>query len=688
MVFLLNNEKIRFEKFECVGMNADECKPISAKQPEGIIGLALASGKISHIKNIPDESQFSFSAIAGSLKPREIITIPIFSGNETVAFISIFSIYKYSLLSIRLLESIFTTLTSRMNGILVYKKTIEMSEQLEIQNSELEAQKNELQTMTDELNEQNTELEQQKQQLGEVSRLKTNFLSNMSHELRTPLNSVIALSGVLNRRLAKKIGTEEHSYLGVIERNGKHLLDLINDILDISRIESGKVEVEKNSFNISTLVSELVTMIKPQADQKLVGLNFIDSKKEIILESDYNKCLHILQNIIGNAVKFTEKGSVDIIAKVENGHARLTISDTGIGMSKDDILTIFDEFRQADGSNSRKYGGTGLGLSIAKKYAELIGVRIKVASQLGKGSEFTLIIPLKATYSEKEIVSIPHEMIPGNHYSKMSNTERKAILLVEDTEAIVIQMLDILDEENYTVKVARNGNEALDYLLNETPDAVILDLMMPGMDGFEVLRQIRNRKQTADLPVLILTAKILSKEELSVIKNNNAHQLIQKGKVTKENLLEAIMLLMLKKEENDAEIKAEVFPVHVNGKPKILAIEDNKDNMLALKALIGEKSTFIEAFDGFEGIEKAKEHLPHLIFMDIAMPRKNGFETFKEIRKIAELKHIPVIVVTSSAMRGDKSYFLDFGFNGYISKPINPELLNKEINEWLIIENN
>ncbi|PCH54212.1 MAG: hybrid sensor histidine kinase/response regulator [Flavobacteriaceae bacterium] len=687
LVYLLNNEKTYFEKFESVGMDIEASKPILAKHPEGIFGLALASRKISHLKNIPNDSKFSFNTINGSLKPREIVTIPIISENEAVAFIAIFSVYNYSKLNIRLLESIFHTLTARMNGILTFKKMVEVSKQLEEQNLELETQKNELQLMADELREQNTELEQQKRQLGEVSRLKTNFLSNMSHELRTPLNSVIALSGVLNRRLAKKIDDEEHSFIGVIERNGKHLLNLINDILDISRIESGKVEVEKNSFNISTLISEMVTMVKPQANQKLVGLNFIDSKKEIILESDYNKCMHILQNIVGNAVKFTEKGSVNITTNIKNGNVYIKINDTGIGMNKEDIPTIFDEFSQSDGSNSRKFGGTGLGLSIAKKYAELINIRIEVKSEQGKGSEFTLIIPLKATYSENEIVSIPQEMIPKVYPSKRVNTEGKTILLVEDTEAMVIQMKDILEEENYVVKVASNGNEALDYLEFEIPDAVILDLMMPGIDGFEVLRQIRNRKQTAELPVLILTAKILNKKELSVIKNNNAHQLIQKGKVTKENLIEAIMLLMLIKEEKDAELTAEVLPVMVNGKPKILVIEDNKDNMIALKALIGEKNTFIEAFDGFEGIAKAKEHSPHLILMDIAMPGKNGFETFRELRKTENLKHIPVIVVTSSALKGDKSYFLNFGFNGYVSKPVNLELLNNEMNKWLITEN-
>jgi len=680
-VYLLNDDQTLFERFACLGMDANVCKPFSALHPEGEFGLALASGKISHIKEIPTDSRFSFQTVSGSFKPREIITIPIFLKDRAVALISIFSIHSYSDISIRLIENIFPTLSARMNGILAYKKMIELSAKLEEQNRELDTQKKELK-------EQNAELEVQKEQLGEVSRLKTNFLSSMSHELRTPLNSVIALSGVLNRRLAKKIGDEEYGYLGVIERNGKHLLDLINDILDLSRIEAGKVELEKGSFGIHTMLNDVITMIKPQADLKGIGLNFAKGKSDATLENDYTKCFHIFQNIIGNAVKFTENGSVDITVSTLKEHVVVQISDTGIGISKADLPHIFDEFRQADGSNSRKFGGTGLGLSIAKKYANLIGCEISVKSELGKGSVFTVSIPMKASYSAQETLSIAPDMIQylPKPASKTDGT-RKTILLVEDTEAMIVQMRDILEAEGYTVETARNGFEALDLLEKAIPDAMIHDIMMPGMDGIELLNKIRGKKPTANLPVLVLTAKILTREELKVIKNNRVHQLIQKGKITQESLLEAVAVLMLKDEGADALKQTKVVPVAVSGKPVVLAVEDNPDNMLALKALISEYFEFIEAVNGTEGVEKARKHRPHLILMDIAMPQMNGFEALKKIRSEEALKHTPVIVVTSSAMRGDKGYFLEYGFNGYVSKPINSKLLFEEIYKWVKIEN-
>ncbi len=547
-VYLLNTEQTMFERFACLGMSADGCKPFSAIHPEGEFGLALASSTISHIKDIPSDSRFSFAAVAGDFKPREIITIPIYNHSQAVALISVFSLHCYSDVHLRVVENIFDTLTARMNGILAHKQMLEFSQQLEVQNRELDAQSKELTSMTDELKVQNAELEIQKYQLGEVSRLKSNFLSNMSHELRTPLNSVIALSGVLNRRLVSKIGEEEYSYLGVIERNGRHLLDLINNVLDLSRIEAGKVELEKNSFEMTTLLNEVIAMIHPQANVKGVGLTLKESTVASTLESDYTKCFHIFQNIIGNAVKFTEEGQVEVEVSEHNGKLMVKVSDTGIGISKADLPHIFDEFRQADGSNSRKFEGTGLGLSIAKKYADLIHCTINVSSEPGKGTTFTVIFPLTASYPTSDdttpTAQVDRQWTPVPSPSPGGG---KKIVLVEDTEAMVVQICDVLEAEGYEVETARNGLEALELLEKNIPDAMILDVMMPGMDGIELLNTIRSRNETAYLPVLVLTAKILSKEEKDSIKNNHIHQLIQKGAITQDKLLEAVATMLLNK---------------------------------------------------------------------------------------------------------------------------------------------
>jgi signal transduction histidine kinase len=192
----------------------------------------------------------------------------------------------------------------------------------------------------------------------------------MSHELRTPLNSVIALSGVLYRRLANRIPEEEYSFLEVIERNGKHLLSLINDILEISRIEAGREEIEITEFDAGSLAADVVSLIQPQAKQKKIELLQTARASDLFITSDANKCRHILQNIIGNSVKFTEKGKVEVAARKSYNNIVITVADTGIGVAEDQLPHIFEEFRQADGSASRRFGGTGLGLAIAKPIDE------------------------------------------------------------------------------------------------------------------------------------------------------------------------------------------------------------------------------------------------------------------------------------------------------------------------------
>ena len=650
---------------------------------EGEFGSVLSSRKIQIIKRIPKDTRFLFHTVSGKFIPREIISVPIISGNEIVAVISLASVRTYSEQSIHLINNLLFSLSARIEGVLSFQKIQLFAIKLEAQNTKLGIQKNELEAQSAELNEQNRELEMQKIQLSEASRLKTNFLSNMSHELRTPLNSVIALSGVLNRRLVNKIPEDEYSYLEVIERNGKHLLALINDILDISRIEAGKEEIEVTKFSSKNFISEIISMVLPQANQKKIELKQIESETDIIIQADADKCRHILLNLIGNAVKFTEKGAVEITTSQNGNKLVINVKDSGIGISKDHISYIFDEFRQADAGTSRKYGGTGLGLTIAKKYANLLGGTIEVKSIYGEGSTFTLILPL-IYISENRITESDskHTEFSGSVPAIHQQTgPLKTILLVDDSEPAIIQLKDFLEETGYKILVARDGVEALDIISELIPDAMILDLMMPGMDGFEVLQTIRNAEPTAHIPVLILSAKQITKEDLKFLKRNNVHQLIQKGDVNRIELLNSISKLVITGKE---EIKTESKPVRrINGKPVILVVEDNPDNMLTVKAVLENKYTILEAKDGSLGIEMATQHTPDLILMDIALPGVDGIEAFKTIRNTGQLAHIPIIALTASAMLLDRETILSNGFDGYIAKPIDEKEFIKTINQIL-----
>jgi signal transduction histidine kinase len=271
-VYLLNERKTDFEHFESIGLGGRGRASFSAMGLEGEFGAALTTRQIQRVTDIPVDTRFSFAAVSGDFLPRELITIPVVSETEVAGLISLASVRNYPAEAIQLVNDLWSVMTARLNGVLVFRQVHEFSRKLELQNRELEAQKRELAVQADELSEQNVELEIQKKQLDEASRLKSAFLSNMSHELRTPLNSVIALSGVLNRRLRGTVPAEEHGYLEIIERNGKQLLALINDILDLSRIEAGKEELSLGHFSIRELVGEVAATLDPQAREKKIAL--------------------------------------------------------------------------------------------------------------------------------------------------------------------------------------------------------------------------------------------------------------------------------------------------------------------------------------------------------------------------------------------------------------------------------
>lgn len=683
-VYLLSPDKKTFEHYKSIGMGDNIKQSFGVDNLEGEFGSTIFTKNYQVLEIMPDDNRFEFYTVSGKFIPREIITIPVRSKRETIAIISLMNVNKFSPLALSFLRHTTVTMGTRIEGILAYNKIKEFSEILETQNRELAEQKIELSAQASELIQQNTELEVQKNQLTEVSRLKTSFLSNMSHELRTPLNSIIALSGVLNRKLLNQVSQEDYSYLEIIERNGKNLLLLINDILDISRIESGHEEVDAITFNVNHLIGEIVSLIHPQANQKHIKLNQMNGDTNIPITSDADKCRHILINIIGNAVKFTEKGHVVVSAQQVENSVEIKVTDTGIGISEANLSHIFDEFRQVDGSTARRYSGTGLGLAIAKKYANMLGGSISVTSALDKGSEFTLTLPLQ--------YEIHHDVIEEENafddahtiYSPVktapSLSREKTILLVEDNEAAIIQIRDFVQDMGLQVLTAGGAEDALSVIEQVMPDAMILDLMMPDIDGFKLLEILRNAEATAQIPVLILTAKHITKDELKFLKRNNIHQLIQKGDVDRIKLQTAISSMLFPVETVD-EIQRETLSKDI--KPSVLVVEDNPDNMVSIKALLGDRYSTIEAVDGTQGVELARKHVPHLILMDIALPGLNGIDAFKAIRETPSLRHIPVIALTASAMTQDREVILASGFDAFIPKPIIEKQFFNILNEVL-----
>ncbi len=787
-VYFLNEARTAFEHFESIGLGAGGRVAFSATALEGELGTALATRQIQRITDIPADTRFAFAAVSGEFQPREILTIPVLSDHSVAAVISLASVRAYDAASVRLLNDIWSMLTARVNGLLAFKKITTLAATLERQNSELEAQKRELAAQATEVAGQNTELEMQKRQLDEANRLKSAILSNMSHELRTPLNSVIALSGVLSRRLATTIPAEECGYLEIIERNGKGLLTLINDILDLSRIEAGREELNVSRCSVRELAGELVAMLEPQAvEKKIALLNQVPADLPLIA-TDPDRLRHILQNLIGNAVKFTEVGQVVVTAEVQRAEDEgrssadrdqrsadrdqrsadrdqrsvdrgqrsmdrdrrsddrdqesedkdqrstdrdqksedrdqrsadrdqksedrdqraedreqrsemlITVTDTGIGIAAEQLPHIFDEFRQADDSTSRKYGGTGLGLAIAKRYAQLLGGRITVESTPGQGSIFTLRLPLALALPDGvqawETGRSSRASVTGS--TPVLSGQGQTILVVEDNESAIIQLTDILHPQGYRVLVAHNGEEALAQIAHTLPAALILDLMMPEVDGFAVLKALRDQERTARLPVLILTAKHVTREELSFLKGNRIHQLIQKGDINKADLLAEVALMVAPPPALTCGERSRIsqvegpsaFPIRRRparpGKPVVLVVEDNPDNLRTARALLKDRYQVIEATDGRAAVEQASRHRPDIILTDISLPVMDGIAVLAAIREDEALRTTPVIAVTASAMKGDRETILAHGFDGYLSKPIDHEALMKTLRDML-----
>ncbi len=574
-VYLLNEQKTAFDHFESIGLPPAGRASFSATAPEGEFGSALATGEILHLADIPANARFTFATTGGEFQPREILTIPVAGESGIVAVISLATVRSYSIPAIRLVNDVWNLITARLNGVLASERIRAFSERIERQNEELQAQHEELEAQTEELqeqaeelreqteelHEQNVELGRQQRAVEEASRLKSQFLSNMSHELRTPLNSVMALSRVLIMQAKSKLSEEEVSYLEVIERNGKNLLRMINEILDLAKIEAGRMDVHPKAFSFAQILENILESIMPLAKEKQLELRADIPDDLPHLESDELRVSQILQNLLGNAVKFTDAGRVSVSVRSDPENMIVQVDDTGIGIAESDLPHIFDEFRQADGTSTRRHEGTGLGLAIARKTAQMLGGEISVLSMLGKGSTFTLTLPIAwqnrplvhYTHTTQLPTSVPpeHKILPCVEKEVASQNPQAGIasapsriLLVEDNEEAIIQIKAVLKSAGHAVHVARGGQAAIDYVSHTLPDGIILDLMMPGIDGFAVLEKLRGTPATTGIPVLILTAKDLTPDDLKRLSANHVQQLVQKGDVERESLLRKIKVML------------------------------------------------------------------------------------------------------------------------------------------------
>ncbi|MEA1877067.1 MAG: ATP-binding protein, partial [Bacteroidota bacterium] len=384
----------------------------------------------------------------------------------------------------------------------------DQAEELQQQSEELQDQTEELQQSSEELQVQNLELDAQKAKLEVANKLKSEFLSNMSHELRTPLNSIMALSSVLLTQAKDKLNEEENGYLEIVERNGKRLLSLINDILDLSKIEAGRMDILPEFVSLGSLLQIMVENMQVLCDEKglAISLSIPDDLPKV--ETDASKLHQILTNIVGNAVKFTENGGIEVSVRRDKESVIIDVKDSGIGISEEMLLHVFDEFRQADGSSSRLYEGTGLGLAIASKLAIILGGDISVQSEAGKGSVFSITIPFK--WHEKRLIS-GNDAIEAISWQDMESTNtpdkdisEARILIVEDNPDHMITIKAVL-KGKYNIDEASDVEEALMKVITHKPEIVLLDMSLPEMSGEQAVKALKENS----VMVIAVTAQAM-----------------------------------------------------------------------------------------------------------------------------------------------------------------------------------
>ncbi|RXI98194.1 response regulator [Anaerobacillus alkaliphilus] len=517
---------------------------------EGLVGQCALNNRVILLDHLPSDYIVTKSGL-GKASPTHLMLLPIQFEGEVLGVLELAKFETFTPLQQRLLEQVCLSLGPNLDRI-QYHMEIErllaesqvLTEELQAQSEELQQQQEELRTINEDLYKENilteektkelekikSDLEQKNREILLSSKYKTEFLANMSHELRTPLNSMLILSEILSENNDRNLSKKQIEYAQTIHTSGKDLLNLINDILDLSKVESGKLEIFPEEVEVDEIEAFVQRQFTPIASQK--NLNFeivIDSNIPKIIITDDQRLKQILKNLLSNAFKFTNKGKVTLHvhagSKETNSKLIFSVIDTGIGIPSHKQQVIFEAFNQLDGTTSRKYGGTGLGLSISKELAQLLGGYLAVRSEEGEGSNFSLYLPdliESKTYDDLPLVAATVEdtmeiVSSSADHIKVEDLSNKTVLIVDDDMRNVFALTSILEKEKMNVLYAENGLDAIKKLEATKIDIVLMDIMMPKMNGYETMTEIRKNEKLKDIPIIALTAKAMKTDRQKCI---------------------------------------------------------------------------------------------------------------------------------------------------------------------------
>jgi signal transduction histidine kinase/DNA-binding response OmpR family regulator/CHASE3 domain sensor protein len=671
---------------------------------EGLAGQAAASKKVLELRDIP-ESNIMISYAGGEIRPGHVVAVPILDGYIVKGVMEFGSLTRFSEREIEFFRNAaanigiaISTAQNRKRLQELLNETQAQAEELKTQqtelenvNSELEAQAEKLQASEEELRVQQEELKQANQELEERSRLleernqlisernieiqhkadllaqstryKSEFLANMSHELRTPLNSILLLSRLMAENTEKNLTSDQIDYARVIQNSGQGLLALIDEILDLSKIEAGKMQLEYQHTSVGEILSDMKSLFTPVATEKRIQFSAeLHAGTPAHIETDKLRIEQILRNLLSNAIKFTSNGEVRLdvfCAKDDPGFIQFRVKDTGIGIPKDKHSHVFEAFQQADGSTRRKYGGTGLGLSISRELAKLLDGEISLESEPGKGSEFTVRVPVTrrnrktddASKSQDRVTStdsVPPETEPVQIRSsnEFISTEIPAnipddrdqirqgdscILIIEDDTNFAKALLDYTRKKNYKGIVAVRGDEGIQLARQFKPAGILLDIQLPVKSGWEVMDELKAHPETRHIPVHIMSSHQVKTESL------------MKGAVDFINKPVAF--------EQMHEVFRKIEYILTHHPKKVLIVEENAKHAKALAYFLETFDVNLDITSQLGGaIDALKNRDVDCVILDMGIPDQRSYDTLEEVKKTPGLENLPIIVFTGKSL--------------------------------------
>ncbi len=656
----------------------------SIEKGEGITGECLQSRKPIIISNIDDEVLMINYGL-GKIRPKNIIAVPIYKDEQSIGVIEFASLHIFTPLEISILANVSDSIGTALHSAINRKKMQDLLEETQAQSEELQSQQNELESINAELEmqsqkllaseeelrvqqeelmqtnqeleertflleernqqvrERNAEIQFKSSELEESSKYKSEFLANMSHELRTPLNSILLLSKLMADH--PSLEKEYAGYAEVIHNSGQGLLQLIDEILDLSKIEAGKMEMDVTQVSVNELTKNLETLFIPQINAKSLQLKInIDKNITDEIFTDQVKLEQVLKNLLSNAIKFTNKGKVSLqISEKVNGELSFAVSDEGIGIPAEKQSLIFEAFQQADGSTKRMFGGTGLGLSISKHLASLLSGNIFVKSKEGKGSTFTITIPKDIRQApvannvkeDRQIIQAPPENIETEILNEtiieddrnLINAGDSIILIAEDDVPFANILKDYAHKKNYKAIIDTKGNEATSLAIKYAPTAILLDIQLPVMDGWQILEALKKDQQTNKIPVHIISSLQAKQQVMKMGAEDFISKPVSPGQLN----------LLFQKLENAL----------LNHPKKVLIVEENIQHAKALNYFLGTHGIMTQVTKSIEeSVQKLSTTSTDCVILETDTSKDEIFTSLKDIKTTAGLEGLPIIVFT------------------------------------------